>query len=277
MRLRTERGREIWLGLLVMAGGLAAWVARAWPASNPDRLWQQAEADFQAGRHDRAKAALTRLARLRAPTSLDWMLRAKLAMVQGRTDDALAALAKILDGAPMAPQARLLAGQLELRRYRMRPAEAWLLAALKLDPKLVQGHRELVYVYGMQMRRAALSAQFRALSELTPLSFENVFHWCLTRNATWEPVELSNILTRFIQADSDDRWSRLALVDSQRRLGRLDDAEKALATLPTSDPERGPDGSGWRWTAATTAPPRRSWPRARPAIPSWPASGAGWR
>ena len=57
----------------------------------------------------------------------------------GRPDEALAELARIPDGDPAAPRARLLAGQIELRRDRVRRAEAALLAALELDPTLVPG------------------------------------------------------------------------------------------------------------------------------------------
>ena len=42
-------------------------------------------------------------------------------------------------------------------------------------------------------------------------------------------------LAQFIQADPEDRWSRLAIAENYRRMGRLDDAETALAPLPPSD------------------------------------------
>ena len=48
---------------------------------------------------------------------------------------------------PLAARARLLAGQAELRRSRVRHAEEWLIAATRLDPRLVQAHRELIYIY----------------------------------------------------------------------------------------------------------------------------------
>jgi len=70
-----------------------------------------------------------------------------------------------------------------------------------------------------------------------PLTFDNVFHWCLTRNTLWEPQELSEMMTRFLQADPDDRWSRLSLAESLRSLGRRGDAEKQLESLPASDPD----------------------------------------
>jgi tetratricopeptide (TPR) repeat protein len=111
------------------------------------------------------------------------------------------------------------------------------LHALWLYPQLKPARRELVYIYGMQLRRAELGAQFRALAELGPLSFYDVFVWCLTRGCTWDPVETVKTLGRFVQADPDDRWSRLGLVESLRQLGRFDEAEKALSALSPSDPE----------------------------------------
>jgi tetratricopeptide (TPR) repeat protein len=235
---RLVRRRRVWaaVGLLalVLAGAAAV---LAWPAGNPDQLWNQARADFEARRFPDAERKLGRLARLRTPTALDWMLRAQVAMGLDRNDEALADLAHVPDDHPMAPQARLQAGQLELRRHRAKAAEEAFLHALELDPKLVQARRELVYIYGMQLRRKELSAQFAALSALVPLTFEHVFTWCLTRGVVWEPTEVSADLARFLKADPSDRWSRLALAESLRQLGRLDEAEATLAALPAADPD----------------------------------------
>jgi len=100
-------------------------------------------------------------------------------MAPKKTKLALDALARVPDDHYMAPQARLLAGQSELRRDRVRQAEEWLRAALELNPQLVQAHRELIYIYGMQLRRTELGAEFTALSKLSDLTFDNAFHWCL--------------------------------------------------------------------------------------------------
>src|SRR5260370_22282168 len=101
------------------------------------------------------------------------MLRPQMAMVRKPDDEAIADLAHVPDGHPMASQARLLAGQVELRRRRLRFAEKYLLDAIRLDPMLVQPHRELVYIYGMQIRRRDLYNQFLALSGLAAMTFDN--------------------------------------------------------------------------------------------------------
>jgi tetratricopeptide (TPR) repeat protein len=224
--------------LLLLAVGLAASIlVLARPGPSPDRLREEARSDLDAGQFDRAATALGRLDRLGPPTAEDRMLRARVAIARGRTEEALAELTRVPEDHPLAIEARFRQGQLELRRGRTRAAEAALLHALRLYPGLIQARRELVYIYGMQLRRAELGAQFRALAALGPLSFTDVFLWCLTRGCTWDPAETVQALGQFLQADPGDRWSRLGLVESLRQLGRLDEAEDLLSALPASDPE----------------------------------------
>jgi tetratricopeptide (TPR) repeat protein len=218
---------------------LVVWAFRAarYEAVNLDAMWARAEQDFKAGRHDEAESALRRLNTLRAPTPLDTFLRAQIALARNEPDQALAALAVVPDDHYMGSQARLLAGQIELRRDRARVADDLLLAALRIDPALIQAHRERIYVLGMQERRAELNAEFRALSSLSELTADNVWHWCLLRNNSWEPREAIATLGQYVAADPLDRWSRLALADNYRRMGLHTTAESILAVLPAEDPE----------------------------------------
>jgi len=82
-----------------------------------------------------------------------------------------------------------------------------------------------------------LNAEFIALSQLSNLTFHNAFQWCLLQSTSWEPAKMLAGLERYIEADPDDRWSRLALADNYRRMGRSDDALGALAGLPRDKPE----------------------------------------
>ena len=163
------------------------------------------------------------------------MLRAQVDIAQDRIDPAMAALDQVPDDHPMGAQARLMAGQVQLRRHRARSAEEYFRKAIALDPRLVQAHRELIYILGYQLRRAEINAEFEALSEISDLTYDNAFHWCLMRTAQWEPGTAVDELAQFIQADPEDRWSRLAIAENYRRMGRLDDAETALAPLAASD------------------------------------------
>ena len=165
------------------------------------------------------------------------MLRAQVAMARGRVDEALADLAKIPDAHELAPQARLRAGQIELRRDRLRAAEEAFLAAAEARPGPGAGAPRA----DLHLRHAGASGRDRcrssALAKLTPLTFDNALHWGLMSHESWQPDKVTEELGRFVKADPTDRWSRLAWAGSLRRIGRVDDAWKALEPLPDSDPE----------------------------------------
>ncbi len=238
-----DRGRSwAWLLILVLVAAVAAlavwgYVAIRREAENPDDVLTQAQADLLANRFDRAGEAVDRLARLREPIGEDRMVRARLAVARERPDEAVAELALVPDDSPLAAGARLLAGQVELRRDRFRFAEQSLRAAVRLDPGLIKAHRELIFIYGFQLRRAELAAEFLALSKLTDLRFQEMFHWGMLKNESWEPGEAAGKLAKCIAADPDDRWSRLGLAENQRRMGHLEQAEATLAVLARDDPE----------------------------------------
>jgi tetratricopeptide (TPR) repeat protein len=215
--------------------GVVAWAMRPALDRAPVRLLTQAQADYEAGHYRAAADALARVARLRAPTPGDRMARALVARARG--EDALAELAHIPGDHPLAAQAELWAGQIELECGRLRRAEAHFLAALVREPNDVHAHRELAFIYNLQHRQHELDAQMNALSELNALSFDLVLHWSKTRNAVWNPTTDCESLAKYLAADPDDRYSRLALVDGLRQLGRLEGASSVLAHLPDSDVE----------------------------------------
>jgi tetratricopeptide (TPR) repeat protein len=222
------------VAVLAVLGGACAIFVR--PERDPDRLWRSARDEFRVGRFDRAEAMMRRLVDVRPPTEDDWLIMARLAMAAGRTNEALLDLARVTDEHPIAAQARLWEGQLELHRQRARAAEAALRRAIAIDPGLVAARRELVYLYGMQRRCEDLSAQFAALAELAPMNFEQVTLWCLIGRAPWDPHEVQPILAAFVQADPTDRASRLALAEAYGSLGQYADVESVLKPLPAADP-----------------------------------------
>jgi tetratricopeptide (TPR) repeat protein len=224
---------------LLLGGGTAlaaAVVAVVWPQVDSERVWSRANVRFDAGEWDLAESDLAWLAWLRAPDPKDHLLRAKLLIARDRVDEALSALQRVPDSAPMAPIARLVAGQLESKRGRLPSAERHLLAALALDTGLVAARRELIFIYGNQLRRREVDEQFRALSRLTPLSFDDLLVWSLCHTVNWDP-KIRVDLERFLTASPDDRWTRLALAEVFRRLRQLDEASSILAPLSDSDPE----------------------------------------
>jgi tetratricopeptide (TPR) repeat protein len=222
---------------LVLAGLVLGLAVRRALEADPSRVFLRADAAFKAGRYAEADAALRRLERLRPPTPVDRFLRAEVGASLGRPEAALADLAAIPDAHPLAPLARLRTGRIQIRQGLTRPAEAALLAALRLFPRAVPPRKELVYLYNIQHRQAELDAILAALLDLEALDFAYLLHWTKTRNTVWNPAGDLAALEKFVAADAGDRWSRLALVEALRRLDRLDEAERVLGPLPSSDPE----------------------------------------
>jgi tetratricopeptide (TPR) repeat protein len=231
-----RRKRRVWGGLLL--GGLLVTSAVAWTfrhRDSPADLLAKAQADFQAGRFLSAGATLDRLAGLRPPIAMDRLARAEVERGLGHNDKALAELAFIPDSDELAPFARTLAGRIELKRGRIRAAEGHFLAALAADPRAIQAHRELAYLYNVQHRRAEFDREMDTLSVLNALSFNQLVHWGKTRNAIWNPQDDNEALERFLAADPDDRQSRLTLADGYRQMGQLDHADEILSPLPDTD------------------------------------------
>lgn len=173
---------------------------------------------------------------MRAPTPADWFLRGELAAIRDRLDEARADLARVPDDHQVSAQARLITGQIERRRDRLRLAEEEFRAAIRLDPSLVQARRELISIYGIQLRRPEINREFVGLQKLTGLTFDEVYHWTSLRNNSWDPAVVVDDLRRFVAADPLDRCSRLALAEILRRMGRREEAKSTLAALSQDDP-----------------------------------------
>ena len=110
----------LFVSVLAIGGLIARWYWPRGPRDQPKdlRLLQAALAEFNAGRYEQANAILDRRAASAMPSSLDWMLRARVAEAQGRPDVALDQLKHIPDSDAIAAQAWLKAGQIELARHR---------------------------------------------------------------------------------------------------------------------------------------------------------------
>jgi tetratricopeptide (TPR) repeat protein len=201
-----------------------------------DELYQ-ALSEFNANRLDKATMLLDRRAAAGIPTSLDWMLRARIAEAQGRLADALDALKKIPDKDPVGAQAWLKAGQIELATRQSKAAEAAYLRSLTIDCDQVQPHRELAYLYAIQLRHDECDAQFRAIGRLAAMDHVLAFGWCQNYTRIWDPRAPRETLTGFITKDPTDRLSRLALATSFQLSAEYPRVETTLRPLPESDPD----------------------------------------
>jgi tetratricopeptide (TPR) repeat protein len=236
MHHRTKRSLLI-AGLAALAFA-TAWVVCHYPrATTPELLVTQARAAISEGRWSQAESVLDRLSRTRAPTSADTLVRAELELARGRVDRSVELLSCIPHGDPQAASARLIAGQIELRRHRAIRAETLLQEALSLDPTLDEARRGLIFLFGMQARRAELNNEFRALSRSVPLTFDDVLLWTVSLEDIWINDTILAVLQKYLEADPDDRISRLALAEVWMKIGDLDSAASTLKPLPGSDVE----------------------------------------
>jgi tetratricopeptide (TPR) repeat protein len=222
---------------LALAAGFS-WRAIA-TRIGPDQLWVKAERAFLAGRWNEARSSLNRLEQVRPKSGLDLLLEAQLAIAEGQPAQAFSALSRIPDDHAIAPQAHLLTARLWREQHCIRKAEIELRHALELKPGLLEAHKELIYILGIQSRRREVDAEFHALARLTPLTHHDLFTWALTHFTQWSP-DIVEDLDGFIQADPDDRFSRLALVELLvDRPGEEVDAyiDRILKPLPDTDPD----------------------------------------
>jgi tetratricopeptide (TPR) repeat protein len=220
---------------LALAALATGYYLRGSGREDPELVWKHANAMWSSGRLDDAEAMLARLAKLRAPTVADRLLRAQVAKDRGRLDEAVAALDGVSDherGAALVWRTR---GMLEFERDRAGPAEAASLHALALAPGLAEARRDLINLYTVEWRPQDLAAQFRALAATSALRFEDLYLWCQGRRLDLGPADVAAKLERMLAHDPHDRWVRLALAENLRKLGRLDLAETILAALPLDD------------------------------------------
>lgn len=229
------------LCLIVLGFGAIA-TRTAWrrdEGKDPQRLGLLYEAwkAFDTKREDEANRLLDRRAAEVSPTSLDWMLRARIAEAQGHLGEALGFLDRIPDSDPIAAQARLKAGQIELERKHPRKAEAAYLRVLELDPNQIQAYRELAYLYALLRRNKECDAIYHRLAERKDLDHILAFAWCQNTCQLWDPEGARKVLIGFLAEDPTDRVARLALATSYQITNELSEAEKTLSDLPDSDPD----------------------------------------
>jgi tetratricopeptide (TPR) repeat protein len=237
---RSSRRVRVWgisaLALVGSLGALGVWLA--WRGhSDPDQRWADAERAFLSGRWGQARRSLAHLKRLRSETGLDWTLQAQLDTAEGHFAQAFFALAQVPDTHPIAPQAHLLAGRLQRQLACLRKAEGEFRHALRLNPRLIEAHKELIYVLGIQSRRPEVDAEFHQLARLSQLNHHDLMTWALSHFSHWNPDIVAD-LDRFITADPLDRYSRLAVVELLLERPEVESyIVRILEPLPNSDPD----------------------------------------
>src|SRR5262249_26371692 len=142
----------------------------------------------------------------------------------------------IADDRELGAQALFMIGLIERRRNRVRYAEAAYRQAIGRDPGLLKARKELIYILGMQFRRREVDAEFKALARITPLTQYDLYVSGLPQYVAWAP-DSAEALQSFIDADPDDRDSRVALVTLLlAQPGQEARVAEVLGPLPQDDP-----------------------------------------
>ena len=139
----------------------------------------------------------------------------------------------------MAAQAALLAGRIERKLAPALPSRSVVLRqALERETgtdRCAQGVD--LSSTASSFASGKIDAEFKALSRLTQLTHHDLFTWGLTHFTDWDPG-ISTELEAAIEADPDDRHSRLALANLLFDQPEMENrVQKILEPLPPGDPD----------------------------------------
>lgn len=225
----------------ILAGG--AW--SAWSAWRSADLREKARAAAIRADWDRAAALLGRLAWYSPRDRKILGLRVQAALGRGDPIAAARLLALVPDSSPDAADARLSRGRLLIQAFRLREAEVAFRDCLRIDPSRDEARLALIAILAVQHRARDYEAEawalhdrgsepikaLRLLAQAAPAIPPDTF----TRTA-----DMGDVLRRCLEADGDDRQTRLALARFERGRGEIDAALRLLEPAirgPSVDPE----------------------------------------
>src|SRR5262245_27345541 len=153
VRPRPGPGWRIRAAVVALAAGvlvLAGWPG--WSAYRSAVLWREAVAAAEDRAWDRVESALARRAWYRPRDPVAIPLRVEAALHSGDRESAAGLLGAVPETSSLAESAHLWRGRIFKELYR--PAEAIdeLRACLRLNPRQVEAHRELIIVFGILRR-----------------------------------------------------------------------------------------------------------------------------
>lgn len=168
------------------------------------------------------------------PDDIDLVFRrAELADRAGDAAAAAAILSAVPDSDPQASRARYLEGLVHRNAYRLDDAERAFRASAKIDPKMVEAHRNLIGLLGVEHRRAdqadALQAWIRSgFGVIEPLRLMGQSVVVIPPGTLDKTTDEGTILERALEAQPQSRHVRPALARFLRNRGESAEASKLL-------------------------------------------------
>jgi tetratricopeptide (TPR) repeat protein len=151
--------------MVVVIGGLGLTGWHAWSWYRSTALWQEALAASRSRAWDRVETTLTRRAWYRPEDPVAILLRVEAALRRGDREAAARALAAVPDSSPQAESAHLSRGRLLKELYRPAEAIEEFRACLRLNPRQIAAHRELIIIFGIERRAGEQEAELWALHD----------------------------------------------------------------------------------------------------------------
>ena len=184
-----------------------------------DRRWAEAEQDLQ------------RTIALRPSYARAYEAYGHILMIQGRTDDAIAAMTRARTLDPLNDLINATLGWFYYLARRYEEAVAWSRRLVELDPKLATAHYNLGMAYGQLGRHNQAVAAFQAARNLDPTNWPTLALLCHGYASSGDRRQAEQLLPELtehaMQGRLDPAWIGLiyaALGDKERSFVWLDKA-----------------------------------------------------
>ncbi len=222
----------VWL-LAFFLGALCCVLTR----ETPEKLMEQARQFAATNRFGEAERSLRRILALE-PTRTDArLLLGKLGHDRNDWATVASAFRDVPDSDPMAGAIRVAEGDAWLKLNRAVLAEDCWTRATRLSPEDDQPRMRLIYLYGLQLRRAQWLGLLWNLYDRDQVGLREMVQLMIAANVVWEADEAAQDVRRFAVADAADIHSRRALGEYLLLAGRISEAIQELESLLQAFPD----------------------------------------
>jgi len=147
-------------------------------------------------------------------------------------ENAMQQLSFVPDTDPIAANARFSESQITFFKLRLaRASEKSLLKALSLKPDFSEAMHRLATLYDIQNRINERNRVYESLDSKSLLNREELLAWTVDRRLDSIEKDYEQALFEFVNADSADINSILALFDHLRNQGRFDEAKQLIKQI----------------------------------------------
>ncbi len=269
MTWQTPRSLKIVAMILLALLGIVIMVWRWLDQRQMGKLLRSAIVAADRGEARTASEQFDRLLRQDPLHATALLYRAQLAREFGDRDLALQCLRRVPDASEKeAGTARFVEGTLMLESQRSREAERLFLRAVELHPNYLQPRERLTNLYVTQLRGREVRRSLDAIRSIRALSLDELIVYAEALGTVMSPAEAIPKLKAFVDTDSGDLASQIALGAYLVLDDQLTEAEAFLRQGVQSFPEN----SGLVALLAETLVRTGNLTEAESLLGKWPAN-----